>query len=146
MVAVAGRPAGGLPRPAVYRLSYHGARPVYTRQVAIKPGVPLSNDCVLNQLSVTQYGVCENLRRWKLVGNRSTRSPTGLYYRGRQILDATVRALQLLGMTSVRDRHWWRRRSAWVYLQADYWLSQTEPKASTKVARWPTVASFKTEE
>ena len=108
-------------------------------------GCQLSNDCALNpafcDFNMVHVKTCDG-GSWS--GNRSSLSPSGLHYRGKAIVDATVRALRGLGIGTATEIviGGGSAGALGVYLQADYWLAQLDPKHDKKVAAVPDCGFF----
>ena len=98
-------------------------------------GCQLSNDCGLNpafcDFNMVHLKTCDG-GSWS--GNRSSLSPSGLHYKGRAIVDATVAALQALGIGEATEIviGGGSAGALGVYLQADRWLSMLDPSGEKK--------------
>lgn len=101
-------------------------------------GCQLSNDCAKNpafcDFNMVHLKTCDG-GSWS--GNRTSLSPSGLHYKGKTIVDATIRALRQSTAIETATEIVIGGGSAGalgVYLQADYWLKQLNPKNDKKVA------------
>eukprot|EP01052_Picozoa_sp_SAG31_P020143 SAG31_NODE_1502_length_8080_cov_131.725849_1_plen_347_part_00 len=109
-------------------------------------GCQLSNRCDLNpafcEFNMIWLKTCDG-GSWS--GNRSSPSPSGLFYRGKHILRATAEALLDMGIGDASEIviGGGSAGALGVYLQADYWLSLLNPTGKVKkVAAVPDCGFF----